>query len=263
MTDVLSIGSLAGLDVMKAKQKMAYINMLIYGESGVGKTTLMGSVDLVPEMRPMLTIDVEGGTMSLSHSYPDVDVVRVKTWKEMQQVYDELYHGHHKYQSVGVDSLTETQKFSMYNIMEDLKKNKPEADPDVPGMREWGKNIEQLRRFVRGFRDLPMNTIFTALVRADKNTKTGAVTKKPSLSGKVADEVAGFLDIVAYAYTKIVRENDESVYKRLLLTQPTEEIIAKDRTGKLPTVMENPTFRDLYSIINPNEIELDPINIEE
>lgn len=245
-TEVLTPRTLGGLRVQPVQDRPAYVNLLVYGEPGAGKTVLAGSADDVPELRKVLVIDVEGGTYSLKNTYPDVETVRVQTWKELQDVYNELHRGDHDFQTVVLDSLTEIQKFSMYNIMADLIKAKPDMDPDIPGMREWGKNIEQIRRFVRGFRDLPMNTIFTALAKSDKNPRTGITTKKPYLSGKLADEVAGFLDVVVYLYQK---EHDGE-QKRLLLTGATEEVVAKDRSGKLPLVIESPTMKELYTLIS-------------
>lgn len=249
MTDLLQLGSIAGLPIQAPDTRDTTFNMLVYGESGVGKTIFTGSADSVPEMRPVLMIDVEGGTLSLDSTYPHVHVVRVKTWDELQQVYDELYSGRTEYRTVILDSLTEIQKFSMYGIMQQLVMSRPEVDPDVPGLREWGKNIEQIRRFVRAFRDLPMNAIFTALVKDEKDPRTGIVTKQPYLSGKLAREVAAFLDIVAYMYAKQIQANGETQLQRLLLTAGTETNVAKDRTGRLPMVIQSPTMRDIYSAV--------------
>jgi phage nucleotide-binding protein len=245
---------IAGLPIQRPRLREDFINLLVYGEPGIGKTILLGSADDVPEMRPVLIMDVEGGTFSLRDRNPDVDIVRVTTWKEVQDVYDELQAGRTTYRTVVLDSLTEIQKFSMYQIMIDTKIRKPEADPDVPSMHDWSKNIEQIRRFVRAFRDLPMNALFTALAKSDRNPKTGIVTKQPYLSGKLSSEVAGFLDIVVYMYTK----NDGENLRRLLLTGATDEYIAKDRSGRLPLVVEEPTMKNLHQIIHGKVTENEP-----
>jgi hypothetical protein len=241
--------SLAGLQIQKVQERSSFYNILIYGDSGVGKTTLAGSADLVPSMRPVLFVDIEGGTESLKHSYPEVDTVRVTSWKEMQDLYNELHEGRHPYKTIVLDSLSEIQKFNMYSIMTATIQARPDLDPDVPSMREWGKNLEQMRKLVRGFRDLDMHTIFTALAKSDKDQRTGITTIKPSLSGKLADEVAAFLDVVVYYYVKQIGDGEDAEFRRLLLTQKTDQHIAKDRSGKLPMILEYPTMTSINDIM--------------
>jgi hypothetical protein len=248
---------LAGLHVTRVQERSPFLNMMIYGDSGVGKTTLAGSADAVPAMRPVIFIDVEGGTESLRNSYPDVEVVRVKTWAQMQGVYNELYNDKGEtYRTVVLDSLTEIQKFNMYDIMARQTVLKPEMDPDIPSMREWGKNIEQIRKFVRAFRDLSVHTIFTALATSDKDMRTGAITLKPGLSGKLSGEVSAFLDIVGYYYVREVSVNGEDQQLRLLCTQKTERAVAKDRSGRLPAIQEKPTMTSLFEIMYPKPAQL-------
>ena len=254
MGETLTTKSFAGLKVVPVAERSPFLNILVYGDSGTGKTTLAGSADAVPEMRPVLVVDVEGGTESLKHSYPEVEVVRVTSWKEMQDVYNALYEGNHGYRTVILDSLTEIQKFNMYSIMNQLTQQYPDRDPDVPSMREWGKNLEQIRKFVRAFRDLEMHTIFTALSKTDKNEKTGVSVTQPSLSGKMAGEVAAFLDVVCYYYVKQIGDDDDMEFKRLLLSTKTDTIVAKDRTGKLPMVMESPTMASLFAVMNGKKL---------
>lgn len=240
----MSLATIAGLQIQRVRETTPYCNMLVYGEPGSGKTTLAGSADAVPEMRKVLFVDVEGGTLSLRTRYPEVEMVRVKSWQDMQSVYNELYVGNHGFSTIVVDSLTECQKMSMDKILK-AKVDEYEEPSDVPGIREWSINIEQIRKFVRMFRDLPVNTIFTALSKSDKNMKTGAIKRKPSLSGKVADEVAGFLDIVTYLYMKEI----EGVNTRVLLCGQTEDVVAKDRTDKLPLTLQNPTMSEIWKAI--------------
>lgn len=256
--EILTTRTLGGLPIRPIQQRSPFLNILIYGQSGTGKTVLSGSADAVPEMRRVLFIDIEGGTESLRSTYPEVETVRVATWKDMQKVYNELHQGSHGFSTVVLDSLTEIQKFNMYAIMEKVYAEKGDTgkvDPDVPSMREWGKNLEQIRRFVRAFRDLRMHTIFTALEKTEKDDRTGQIFIKPSLSGKMADEVAAFLDIVMYYYVKDIQEGEETLTKRLLLTRKTSKHIAKDRSGKLPVVIEDPTMDKLYRLMYPVPME--------
>ncbi len=243
--------TLGGLEVTTVSESPEFINMLVYGNPGVGKTVLAGSADAVPELRPVLILDVEGGTFSIRERYPDVDVVRVQTWPDMQKVYDALYKMEHDYQTVVLDSLTEIQKFSMYRIMTQVLKEHPDRDPEVPSIREWGKNIEQIRRLVRAFRDLPMNVVFTALAATDKDGKTGMITTRPSLSGKLAMEVGGFVDLLLYMYIKRVDDDNQ----RLLLSFGTEGQIAKDRSDNLPPVIIDPDMQTLYDHIFKETID--------
>lgn len=242
--EVLTAATLGGLKVEPVAEVTRYINIIVYGDSGVGKTVLAGSASAIAEMSPVIVVDIEGGTMSLNATYPDVTRVRIKTWADMQKVYDELYRGKHGYKTVVLDSLTEINNFSRQQIMKDLMAAEPGRDPDIPSQREWGKNIEQTRKLVRAFRDLPMNVIFTALSVKDK-APSGLTLTRPSLPGKLSGEVAAFVDIVAYYYIKA----KDGAQKRFLLTTGTEKEVAKDRSGRLPSVVEEPTMAKLYDLM--------------
>src|SRR5688500_12401435 len=122
----------------------------------------------------------------------------------------------------------------MYQIMAAAKEKDPERDPDLAGIGEWGKNTEQIRKLVRAFRDLEMNTIFTALAMQEQ-LRSGGRRVKPSLSAKLSNEVAGFLDVVVYMYNKTGTDGKS---ERKLLTLATEEFVAKDRTDNLPPVVQ-------------------------
>jgi AAA domain len=246
--EVLRPDTIAGLKIHKPDDYQ-YINLLVYGDPGVGKTRLAGSSVLVPDMCPVLLLDFEGGTLSLAGDYREVDVVRLQSWERVDRLYGQLYDKN-PYKTIVIDSLSEVQKFSMAEIMTAVVKKDSERDPDIASLREWGKNSEQVRRLVRALRDLPCNTVFTALVSEDRDERTGTYKLKPLLPGKLKGEVAGYVDIVVYMYKKEVGPAREREIKTLALTQGTERQVAKDRSGRLPELIESPTMETLYKYIN-------------
>jgi phage nucleotide-binding protein len=248
---ILTTRTLGGLPIEPVSDVQDYINLLVYGYAGVGKTVLAGSACVVEEMSPVLLIDVEGGSLSLEKDYSDIDVVRVTSWNDLFKIYMALAKGDTGYKTVILDSLSEMQKLSMSDIMKDLLKEKPDVDPDVPGLKQYMKNTEQMRRFVRAFRNLPMNVIFTALA-VDQKIGSGdsqTTIKKVGLTDKLSSEIAGFVDVVLYMYIRIIGNST----KRLLLSQATNDVTAKDRTGRLPIVFEDPTMAKLYPIMRNKE----------
>lgn len=248
--------TIADLPVYRVKEKELKFNFLVYGESGVGKTRLCGSVQEVPELCPALLLDIEGGGLTLRSVYPEMECIRIDSWTKLQKVYQRLKsNNEHGYRTLIVDSVTEMQKMGMDHTMQTRKGG---DDLSIPELKEWAINVEQVRKYVRLFRDLEgVNTLFTALVRTDVDKRTSLSRKKPSLSGKVADEICGFLDIVTYFGMEEVGQN--KVLTRILQTGNTPGTVAKDRSNALPMLMANPTMQDIYNHINGKASQADDI----
>lgn len=252
MTEVLTPTSFGGLKIETPQAQEPHFTALVYGRPSVGKTTLVGSADAVPEMRNVLMVDVEGGTLSLRKTEYNVDVVRITSWEQLQDLYAALAAGGHEYNTVILDSLTEIQELNMqYNMR--LMKEDPdnfERDPDIPGWTEWNKSGKHIKQLIRLFRDLPMNVLFTALMKEDKDNKSGIVMKLPDLPGKLAHRVAALFDIVLY-YTIVPREDGEV---RVLASQAGTNTVAKNRgSDKLPAQLEipHPSEKAAMAILYP------------
>ena len=236
------------LDVKSPAEAISHLNLLVYGDPGVGKTYLAATAQDNPETSPVLFIDVEGGTTTI-RKRKDVDVRRITKIADLIAIHEILVDQNDGYyKTVVIDSLTELQKVDMRDIMRELVLRRPDLDPDVPGMREWGKSAEHVRRIVRGFRDLPVHTVFTALSQVERD-ENGVVTYYPSVPGKLKMEIPGFMDIVGYLSSTI--ENDET--QRRIQFAKTRRVIAKDRTGALGDVVDFPTIPLLWNLINENQ----------
>lgn len=211
---------------------------------------MAASADDVPELRRVLLIDFEGGDMSLERRYPNVDLVRVTDFQEIQNIYNFLALSHdHGYGTVILDTLTEIQKLSMDRIMKRVKSE--DASIEMPRMRDWGINIDQMRQMTRAFRDLPIHTIFTCHSKEDSDN-TGIRYIKPSLSGKLSNEVAGYMDMVVYLY---VKEDDDGKPIRVLMSHSSESHVAKDRSDMLPQYLKKPTMKLIYGYVMGDTME--------
>lgn len=233
------------------------LRMLIHGDPGQGKTFLCGTAADDPRTHPVLFVDTEGGTLSIRNK--DVQVVRVQSWQDIQKLVAHLRKGNHPYKSIVVDSLTEMQKTIMSDILKQNQLNgNRQHDPDIPEQRDWGKNAERVRKVVRAFRDLPdVHVIFTCLSQEVKDEQTGKVTIKPSLPGKLRDEVPGFIDVVGWLHvmrqTEKQGDKKETKLIRQIMFQPDASVSVKDRSGALGVVMQDPTIPKILSLILEEE----------
>jgi len=238
------------LQVKPPSETIDYLNVLVYGAPGVGKTYLAGTAEDDPLTSPVLFLDVEGGVVTIRHR-KGIDVPpALKSIQEVETLYNTLYKsikdGKLYYKTVVIDSLSELTDVDMRSIMRQAYQNNPDkVDKDVPSQREWGKARVHMRSIVRAFRDLPCNVIFTAQEATVQ--EEGQPTKyMPGFAGKLRTELPGFMDIVGYLYA----ENQGGEVTRKLQVQGTRRVVAKDRTSALGDVMENATIPHMWALIH-------------
>jgi hypothetical protein len=230
-----------------------HLKMLIYGNYGTGKTTLVGTSNSVPSMRDVILIDAESGDLSLD-GMEGIDTVRVKDYKTVARVNEFLKaHCTHRdiqnadgsvgnidklreleamlrgcdvsdietprqYHTVLLDSLTEIESQCMYQLLGISDVTKLDEEVQSAEWAEYKKNHAMIQRLVRSFRDLPMHVLITCAQQytQDENKRQ---LYTPALTGKLASQVQGFMDVVGYLV--VGSADDNGVMPRRLYVQPS------------------------------------------
>jgi len=216
------------------------LNMIVYGDSGVGKTTLAASAS---EVGKVLYIDAESGAQFIPDEYAkNIDVLNLQNIEELDQVL--LPANTEQYSTIVLDSITEIMK-KMIDKIKGTKDNATIAD--------WQKIIGGMEKYFRRFRDLKQNIILVAL-SAEKEDD-GIILKRPNLSGKnLPADVVGFMDVCIYLENTVAQG-------RVGHTDPSQKFYAKDRTNKLPKKIEQKDlkFKTLLDLVT---IKPEPLSKE-
>lgn len=155
--------------------------------------------------------------------------------------------------TVITDSLTEAQKYCMYQLLGiDPLTQRIDSEPDSAQWADWGRSREMVQFLVRRLRDLPVNSIFICGQDTDQDT-----AKKwfysPLLPGKLASDVRGLVDVVGY-YASIPQEGGKIIRRMFLVggTYGNTHIAAKHRFGdNLKTsYIDDPTMETIYHLDN-------------
>jgi hypothetical protein len=220
----------------------------------VGKTTWASTAP-----RPILWLESEGGTSSIGDK-SDIDVARVAGLETYREALSFLMANPTQYKTVVIDSFTETAALILKQIMKEAVKAEAGRDEFSPLFAEWGRLTGVMREIARGYRDLPMHTVITALQREDTDALTGRVKVRPRMSPTLADELPGFMDVVGYLYAKgeivdakaVAKGEEQPAIERVMLLRPTIKHVAKLRAPKgsnPPDYLIDSDFSDVAALL--------------
>lgn len=232
--------------IRQLQETPQFVKLLVYGYSGAGKTVFASTAP-----RPLL-IDVEGGTMSIRQFGRKVDVVRITSFEQLKSVYNSIETDGSKWDTIIIDSLTELMKSSMTAVMGEVVAQNPRRDPDIPGLQEYGKNAEIIRKVIRRFRDLPKHVIFTCLTLDTTDQDTGLPVAKPALTGKMANEVPAYMDVVGRLIKRRNRE-DATKIDRILQLDSDDTFVAKSRHSGLGSELLFPDFAEMVKAVQSSK----------
>lgn len=195
------------------------INLLLYGEPKVGKSTFATTA------KNVLIADAESGYNYMGAKGIDVPVAQIKTWDDMKEFYKEASKP--EYKTIVIDPVGEL----LDKLMIKAKTNRlyvQSTDPSALSMKGWGFVKDTMRQMLKSFRDMDKNIIFIAHV---KNIDDDGQTKKtPKLDANLSNDLMAMMDLIGYMFTI----NDKSSPKRIITFKSTGKFDAGDRSDTLP-----------------------------
>lgn len=235
------------------------MKLLLCGEPGAGKTRMSSTF---PDV---FIADAEGGLMSVAdRQTAHISVESTEQLNELRRALSQPPAVRERQlgcpvQTICIDTLDWVQRLLVAERLADQKK-------DAMAIADWGWLGDQLRAFVRAYRNLDMHVVFTCHVRSVEDSESGATYVKPALQGAMQDEIAQYVDVAgllrAYPTSKIVSGASQRVLTRVLQTSPDlRHPWLKDRSGKLPMELEvNLTndFATIFSAIFPTREVVPP-----
>jgi phage nucleotide-binding protein len=241
--------------------------ILIYGDSGAGKTHLIGSAQQVAEMADVLVCDIDAGTATLAGT--DVAATTTRTTQAVEQVLWLLAQrdpsvAHIK--TLVLDGGSELQKRDLADIAAKATQKDGEKRPeqDLNELQDYKLNKSRLLRVFRMARDIPgINVIISAWAKKtypkvagtkQTNKDAGPTMVAPDFTDGVADALRGYCDDVWYLMY------DPASGKRHLITANYGPVVAKTRgvafakkltsvvNGATVPVIEEPNFSTIWAL---------------
>jgi hypothetical protein len=240
-------------NILSLQDEDEHINLLVYGNSGIGKTVFGGSDDDVLFIAPE-----DNGTLSAKRFGSTAKKWKIHGWPDIAAAYEWLKKQETiPFNWIVLDSLTEMQQMCMRHILEEGVRMNPARDPDVPQLQDWIPYFEKVRRMVKSFCALEVNVLFTALEQDEENEE-GERVVLPMMQGKgtqYAKQVASWMDSFGRMTVgrKKAGENEDGTPKweevRLIQWKGSKLVMAKDRTRCLEPRTVNLSLKEVRELL--------------
>jgi len=222
------------------------LTMLVFGASGAGKTHLMGTLDTLPELWPILYLHREGGLRTIRH-VQHFEVHEVTSTAVVETVRLELHENPKRWGAVVLDSSSGFYDLLLEELVRKACSERPSHDKLVPELRDYLKAKIVMSRYTRALTKLPCHFFTTCLEHTTKDDLSGMVRTLPAMAGKLEHELAKYFDVVGYL--SIQASESTSERERVLMLEGTRRIQAKNRFRSLGASITDPTLPKLMEAI--------------
>ena len=221
------------------------ISMIVYGNPGVGKTTL--ATTLPPD--DTLIINAEAGLGPLlgkgTYVYPLLEnIVNNEFEKVLDELYKKLRTEKHRFKNVVIDNISEIEGQLITHITQRHGK-------EAPTLREYGDASYKMKQWIHQFRDLVYNNInvvfnaweFPMELRNAEGNLLSLIC--PKVSKSIVPVLCGCVDIVGRL------EVHEKTGKRWVRIRPNDMYLCKSQfKGVGGSADESGELADLTIILN-------------
>ena len=207
---------------------------LFYGQAGTGKTSLATSASLVPELCPVLVIDIEHGSLpAIQHGDLDnMTILRPKDFKEVSEIIKMIDKPDFPFKCVIFDTADKFQEMVTRHW------GKISDNP----YEKWSQAYEQLVRLNDAIKAKGITSIVITHVDRVILEGTGEVMIGPAFEGKVSPrKIPSDFDTVGYMHWEQI---DEDTVIPVLVTRTGEDIITKQRFA-MPDSLGSPTMEKI------------------
>lgn len=193
------------------------IKVLVYGNSGTGKTRLMATVP-----SPVI-LSAESGLLSLRKF--NLPYIEIHNMGELSQAFQWIMGSNEarQFATICVDSASEIGEVCL----------KGELSTNKDGRKAYGEFGTKMISAIRDFRDIPgKNVVITAKQEWAKDDSNGMMMFAPSMPGsKVGPAIPYYFDEVFQQC--VFSDPQTKERKEWLRTRADAQNIAKDRSGAL------------------------------
>ncbi len=204
-------------------------NILIYGESGIGKTFL------IKDLRNVIVISADKGLLTLKKF--DIPYIDINNMQDINDAYELVRKS--GYDHIVLDSLSEIAESVLFELK--LKKN-ASGEVRKDKRNSYGDLADLFGIMIRKFRDIKgKNTIFICKLRPYYDTEDDIIGYGPLIPGKVLPHGIPYLTDEVFCYMKDKRN------KRYFLTEGSRKYPAKDRSQALAEKEHEPNLNDIIN----------------